>query len=1011
MKTRHRITTRASFAAGILALVVASAAQAITPSAIHDLEIAGPSAWEPAMSAELTSGRGENAALDAFGARYGGTWRMIRNEATGTASIVYGSGIVLAADGDVADAAEAEALSRAFIDENLELFGVTSADLELGDAVFGMNKWGVNFHQVYSGVRIYRSTVTLIMTKNGRLSAFRSNAYPDAAVIMTPSVSRDAAAAIAKNGLGFVAVRDTEEGSSLIILPEASPSGVALRLAHKIDLKTQQPFGLWSTYVDARDGRVLWRDNNYESFDITGTVRGVTPEFNVCDGLQTLDNRNQRVKVVGVATSDATDSLSGAFVLSVPDSIPTLVDFRLVGRAPTNWIRVTNVDGPEAADTVLATPGVDVAFTWDDSNSRLDERSAWVHANRAHDFIKNVDLTFTGMDFQAFMDVNTPPGQDGCPGNAFWLGGGAVFCAAGGGSNNTGEIADVVYHEYGHGVNSTVYNGFGFNGALSEGQADVIANFINEDPIIGDGFFSCGVGIRNSSNAFTLADTLTMTEIHERGQIIAGFWWDLRGRLIESHNTIVSKSPDNAGKLLTHELWHWTRRLGKPFNEIEVLQDLFIVDDDDGNLDNGTPNFADICAVATAKGFTCPTITAGVAITHGGLMSTTDESNARTVNATVASLSGGIDPSTVELAYRVNGGAFTTVGMTDNGGGAFSASIPAQAQPAVVEYYIAASDSTGQASFSPTAAQDATPDTSGTATPASFNRYHTYDVCKIYDPCETGAGWTPHAAGSTAVGGVWALGAPTATLAQPGYDMTPDTGVNCFATGVTSGNVNKGFTTLLSPVWNLAGEDSVVAKYRRWWVTELDSDLSRFREDYLRVDVSNDSGQTWVTIEDTKDGLESWQERSVNLTEVFGALGNVRFSFTAYDTGAAGTNEALVDEIRISAKSTATAVPGGIGVDIATPARSALHANEPNPFNPSTLIRYDLAREGAVAITVYNPSGQKVRTLVSGRERAGRHTAAWDGRNDRGEPVSSGMYVYRMETPELSASRKMMLVK
>lgn len=998
-------------AAAVLAAFVASAAHAVAPSAIHDMEIAGPSAWEPAKSPELTSGRGESAALDAFAARYGGTWRMIRNEATGTASFVYGSGIALAADGDVADAAEAEALSRAFIDENLDLFGVASADLELGDAVFGLNKWGVNFHQVYDGVRIYRSKVTLVMTRGGRLSAFRSDAYPDAAVIMAPSVSRDAAAAIAKNGLGFVAVRDTEEGSSLIILPVPGENGVALRLAHKIDLKTAQPFGLWSTYVDARDGSVLWRDNNYESFDITGKVLGVTPEFNVCDGVQTLANRNQRVKVVGVATSDATDSLTGAFVLSVPDSVPTLIDFRLLGRAPANWIRVNNVGGPEAADTVLATPGVDFTFLWDDSNARLDERSAWVHANRAHDFIKNVDLTFTGMDFQAFMDVNTPPGQDGCPGNAFWVGGGAVFCASGSGFNNTGEIADVIYHEYGHGVNATVYNGFGFNGALSEGQADVIANFINEDPIIGDGFSTCGVGIRNSNNAFTIADTLTMTEAHERGQIMAGFWWDLRGRLIESHSAIVSKSPDNAGKVLTHELWHWTRRLAKPFNEVEMLQDLFVVDDDDGNLDNGTPNFADICAVAAAKGFTCPTITQGVAITHAGLMSTTDESSARTVGATVVSLSGGIDPSTVELAYRTNGGAFTVVGMTDNGGGAYSASIPAQPQPSVVEYYIAASDSAGNAGFSPTAAQDATPDTSATATPGSFPRYHTYDVCKIYDPCETGAGWTPHASGSTAIGGVWALGAPSATLAQPGYDMTPDTGVNCFATGVTTGNVNKGFTILLSPVWNLAGEDSVVAKYRRWWVTELNSDLSRFREDYLRVDVSNDSGQTWVTIEDTNEGLESWQEREVNLSDVFGALGNVRFSFTAYDTGAAGTNEALVDEIRISAKSSATAVPGGVDADGGAPLRAALHANEPNPFNPTTTIRYDLAREGAVAITVYNASGQKVRTLVSGRERAGRHTAVWDGRNDRGEPVSSGLYVYRMETRELSASRKMMLVK
>jgi hypothetical protein len=1011
MPTRHSFLTRTFLMALALVTALAGSTFAIVPSATHDAEIDGPNTWVTSRSAELTSGRGENAALDAFQARYGGRWRMVRNEQTGTAEAVYGSGIELAAGGDVADAAEAEALSRAFIDANPDLFGVSSRDLVLGDAAFGLDKWGVSFYQVYQGVQIYRSKVTLIMMRTGRLYAFMSDAFPEPAVPMTQAVSRDAAAGIAKQALGFSATRDGEKGSSLIILPLSEGGRIRLHLAHRIDLEMREPFGLWATYVDARDGSILWRDNQYEAFDITGTVRGVTPEFNPCDGNQTLDYRNQRVKVVDVNNSVATDSLEGGFLLSVPDSLPTLIDFRLVGRAPTNWIRVDNVQGADAADTVLATPGVPVDFVWDDSNARLDERSAWVHANRAHDFIKSVDPTFTGMDFQAFMNVNTPPGQDNCPGNAFWVGGGAIFCAASGQYANTGEMGDVVYHEYGHGVNSRVYAPFTFNGALSEGQADVLANFINEDPIIGDGFFACGVGIRNSNNSFVAADTVTMTEAHERGQIMAGFWWDLRGRLIESHEDIVSKSPNNAGKLLTHELWHWCRRLAKPYDEPAMVRAVYFADDDNGNLDDGTPNGPDICAIATAKGYECWVQNLGVVIDHAGLMSTTDESSSRTVAATVTSFADSVIPASVTLSYRVNGGEFTTIGMTDNGDDSFSAEIPAQSQPAVVEYYITGEDTMGLVAYSPTAAQDATPDTSDTATPTSFNRYHTYDICKIYDPCEVLGGWTPHASGSTSVGGVWALGAPSGTVAQPGYDMTPDTGVNCFATGPSSGNVNKGFTILLSPVWDLAGEDSVVMKYRRWWVTELNSDLGRFREDYLQVDVSNDSGETWVRIEDTNEGLESWQEREFNLSDLFGATDLVQFRFTAYDTGAAGTNEALVDEIRFSAKATGTSVPGDVEGDGAQPASFALHANEPNPFNPMTVIRYDLPRETQVEITVFNASGQRVRTLVAAREPAGRRAAIWDGRNDRGEPVSSGMYIYRMDTRDYSASRKMMLVK
>ncbi|MCI0633525.1 MAG: hypothetical protein L0206_06365, partial [Actinobacteria bacterium] len=292
----------------------------------------------------------------------------------------------------------------------------------------------------------------------------------------------------------------------------------------------------------------------------------------------------------------------------------------------------------------------------------------------------------------------------------------------------------------------------------------------------------------------------------------------------------------------------------------------------------------------------------------------------------------------------MNGGAFTSVAMADGGQGSFSGCIPAQPQPSVVEYYITAADSAGNAGFSPAAAEDATPDTSGAATPPTYPVYHMYDVCHIYDDCEAVGDWVPHAAGSTASGGIWENGSPSANQSQPGYDMTPGSGARCFVTGAAGGNVNNGVTILLSPVWDLAGHDSVVVKLRRWFVNDLDGSLDRFRQDYFLIDASNDSGQTWTNLETTNEGLDSWQEREFNLSDVFGALGMVRFRFVAQDTGATTKVEALVDEVRITAKApVVVSVPGpGDGIAGSVPARFALHANEPNPFNPRTTIRYDL---------------------------------------------------------------------
>jgi Zn-dependent metalloprotease len=998
-------------------------APAFVPSPEQEYEIPGPYEWVAPLSPELMSGRDGDAALDAFQARYGGTWRMLRNEATGVASALYGSGIPLAADGVIDDAADAEALSRAFIDQNVDLIGASSAQLVLGDAVFGRNKWGISFYQAHNGIRIERSKVTLVFHASGRLYAILSDTYSTDG-LGAASVSEHAAVTTAKSGLGFQANRDAELGVSMSIVPLLENGKAVLHVAYKVDLETDAPRGRWSTYVDAAAGDVIARRNNVLSFApgmpvtvatavVSGTVSGTVPDFNPCDGNIDRAFRNQRVKEASIVNGTATDTLTGAYAITVADSTPRLLAFNLIGRNPVNFFRVNNQNGPSAAETLLTDPSSPISFYWDDSNSRKDERAAWVHGNRAHDFVKNVDPTFTGMDFQVGMNVNYSPGQSNCPANASWDGANCNFCAASGANANTGEIGDVIYHEYGHGVNSGVYAGFGFDFTMSEGQADMLANFVNEDPVIGDGFFSnCGVGIRSSSNNFTTTSGLSSG--HEEGQVIAGFWWELRGRLIETHSALAkSASPENQGKHLSAELWHWCRRLTKPADMAAMVLGTFVVDDDNGNLSDGTPNYQDICDIALRKGFTCPSITQGVSIVHAGLESTTDTTSARVVTATITSLpSGGVMPSSVELKYRVNGGSFTTVGMTDLGSDTYSASIPAMPQPSVVEYYLVAMDSAGSRGLSPTAAEDATPDTSATATPTTYPRYHAYDVCKVYDACEAVGSWTLHAPGSTAVGGVWQHGSPVGSGSQPGYDATPGSGVNCFGTGVSSGNVNNGITILLSPVWNLSGSDSVVAKMRRWFSNDLDNGVGEFRQDYLFIDASNDSGQTWTTVEATNEGVSSWQERSWNLSTLFGPVGNVQFRFTAQDTGAVTVVEALVDEIRISTKAVnpLTDVSGGADSQ-GLPARFALHANVPNPFNPLTVIRYDLPKASAVDLAVFNASGQRVRTLVAERVAAGSHATAWNGRNDRGDAVGSGVYFYRLTTPEHVETRKMMLVK
>ena len=93
------------------------------------------------------------------------------------------------------------------------------------------------------------------------------------------------------------------------------------------------------------------------------------------------------------------------------------------------------------------------------------------------------------------------------------------------------------------------------------------------------------------------------------------------------------------------------------------------------------------------------------------------------------------------------------------------------------------------------------------------------------------------------------------------------------------------------------------------------------------------------------------------------------------------------------------------------PTGYALFQAYPNPFNPSTTIRYQLPHTSNVRLVVYNALGQKVRTLVNSRIEAGYHEATWRGKNDAGLQMPSGVYMFRIETENYQQVNKMMLMK
>ena len=135
----------------------------------------------------------------------------------------------------------------------------------------------------------------------------------------------------------------------------------------------------------------------------------------------------------------------------------------------------------------------------------------------------------------------------------------------------------------------------------------------------------------------------------------------------------------------------------------------------------------------------------------------------------------------------------------------------------------------------------------------------------------------------------------------------------------------------------------------------------------------------------------------------------VAFKGSIYDVGhveidninVAGFAGDLIDNVSRTAISDVKLIPSDF----------SLQQNFPNPFNPSTEIRFDLPEEGQVELSVFNMQGQKVRTLESGRMTPGYHAIIWNGTNDNGNRVSTGMYFYSIQTNKFQAVRKMLFLK
>lgn len=202
---------------------------------------------------------------------------------------------------------------------------------------------------------------------------------------------------------------------------------------------------------------------------------------------------------------------------------------------------------------------------------------------------------------------------------------------------------------------------------------------------------------------------------------------------------------------------------------------------------------------------------------------------------------------------------------------------------------------------------------------------------------------------------------------------------------------------------------------QRFWLFNPDPGMGAWR--YLAwAQTDDDADPEFIMvhhdIDYNKDTIRIINWRTNDVEWSYGAV-SPPANFYISDLDDDGREEILIDDAG-QLKCYGYGDPSGVSDDSNAPSipdAIELRQNRPNPFNPNTVIDYELPKAAVVSLEIFNVQGQLVRVIIDGRQPAGTHSAVWDGRDEGGAAVASGVYFYSLRTPDGMTARKMVLLK
>lgn len=890
--------------------------------------------------------------------QHNGTWYVTFNEENARPHRAYGQPVQVFG-------ASVEDRAISFINGKLSGFNIPVSSLQHTSTVFSGRYDYVNYKQLYHGLEVLDSRMVVKMTPAGAVVMFGADVFTDIDLDITPALSSTAALAAAKQGLAPNAtITSSSISNDLKVLPIPYIKSNKYKLVYEAMVETTDEHGvpaMYYTLVDANDGTVHYRQNRVKHIkhkmsantdvNVTGTVYPTHP-YNPT-AVMPLSN----LKMVSSSVTYYTDSV-GYIGLSNTSSVSAT--FSLEGL----WSRVrTNNTTPTFTATL--NPGTN-SITFD-NDATIQQISGYYHVNIVHDYMKTKFPSFTSMDNPLTTNVDVTGGN--C--NAFYNGTSINFYAAGSGCNCLSQVGDVVYHEYGHGINDKFYQSQGGsfdNGAMGEGYADIWALGITASPVLGIGFSSTDPTefVRRYDVDPKVYPQDLVGEVHADGEIIAGAWWDthilmgnnLQGMMdlfAQTFYALVTGPDGQEGQVYTDIL-------------IEALQADDVPPLGDNDISNGTPNDWAIVTGFDQHGIT---LLSNASLTTTPVLASLPNTPI-TIDATLSNLTFPWALSDVKLYYKLNRfGSWTPVSMTNTSGSNYQAVIPAQPQGTIIGYYVGLEDTSGKLSaVQPIAAADSNPNI-----PYFILNGFALKQFEDFDGNVIGNGlWAEGISTDDATTGQWVVGIPVgsystttptidySTVVQPDQQHTPG-GIACAITGnansptdgLGTNDVDGGETTLESPNLDLSAYTNPAITYHRWYINNPPTGANP-ANDHWEVQISND-GTNWVKVERTNVSDKSWRRYAFRITDYVTLTNSVKIRFVAEDSlipsatlSGGSIVEAAIDDIGLYEE-------GVTGIEEEHITYMQVY---PNPASSDINLKFDVMGAQEMNIQLVNAIGQVV---------------------------------------------------